>query len=96
MARDFPGGPEVKILHFRCRGLGSPPGQGNKILNAAKPERKKKKKRLLQDREDKQSLKKKKGEKKKRRLQHSCGKYDSAWKCVSPFGPAQASEENAK
>lgn len=59
-------------------------------------QKKKKKKRLLQDREDKQSLKKKEREKKKRQLQHSCGKYDSAWKCVSPFGPAQASEENAK
>lgn len=65
MARDFPGGPEVKILHFRCRGEGSPPGQGTKILHAAKPERKKKKKRLLQDREDKQSLKKKERGKKK-------------------------------
>ena len=55
----------VKILHFRCRGEGSPPGQGTKILHAAKPEEKKKV--LLQDREDKQRFFKKKDRENKKR-----------------------------
>ena len=31
---DFPRGPVVKTLHFHCRGTGSIPGQGTKILHA--------------------------------------------------------------
>ena len=65
MARDFPGGPEVKILHFRCRGEGSPPGQGTKILHAAKPERKKKKKAAPRQRGQAEFKKKRKGKKKR-------------------------------
>lgn len=64
MARDFPGGPEVKILHFRCRGEGSPPGQGTKILHAAKPEKKKKKKAAPRQRGQAEFKKKRKGKKK--------------------------------
>ena len=31
---DFPGGPVVRTLRFHCRGTGSIPGQGAKILHA--------------------------------------------------------------
>ena len=41
--RDFPGGPVVRTLRFHCRGSGSIPGQGTKILQAAKPKQKKQK-----------------------------------------------------
>ena len=60
VARDFPGGPVVKILHFRCRGEGSPPGQGTKILQSQK-----KKKAAPRQRGQAEFKKKKKGEKKK-------------------------------
>ena len=33
--RDFPGGLTVKILDFYCCGLGSTPGQGTEIPQAA-------------------------------------------------------------
>ena len=32
---DFSGNPGVKNPHFQCRGMGSIPGQGNKIPHAA-------------------------------------------------------------
>ena len=35
IARDFPGGPVVKIPRFSCRGHGFHPGQGTKIPHAA-------------------------------------------------------------
>ena len=31
LKREFPGGPVVKTLCFRCRGTGSIPGQGTEI-----------------------------------------------------------------
>ena len=40
----FPGGPVVKTLHFHCRGLGSIPGLGTKILQSKKKKRLRKKK----------------------------------------------------
>ena len=45
----FPGGPVVKALHFHCRGLGSIPGLGTKILQSKKKKKtiKKKKNRNL-------------------------------------------------
>ena len=33
-SKDFPGGPVVKTLNFQCRGPGSNPVQGTKILDA--------------------------------------------------------------
>ena len=33
--RDFPGDPVIKTQHFQCRGTGSNPGWGTKILQAA-------------------------------------------------------------
>ena len=36
--QEFPGGPVVRIWCFHCRGPGSIPGQGTKILHAAEPE----------------------------------------------------------
>ena len=41
---DFPGGPVVKTLRFHCRGAGSIPGRGTKILHAVWHGQKKKKK----------------------------------------------------
>ena len=38
--REFPGGPVVRTLSFYCRGTGSIPGQGTKILHATWPARK--------------------------------------------------------
>ena len=40
---DFPGSPVVKTPCFDCRGMGSIPGQGTKILRAARHGQKKKK-----------------------------------------------------
>ena len=40
----FPGGPVVRTPHFHCRGPGSIPGQGTKILQAERRGKKKKKK----------------------------------------------------
>ena len=37
----FPGGPVVRIQRFHCRGLGSIPGQGTKIPQAAQHGQKK-------------------------------------------------------
>ena len=34
---DFSGSPVVKTLHFHCRGMGSIPGQGTKILHVTGP-----------------------------------------------------------
>ena len=34
---DLPGGPVVKTPCFHCRGIGSVPGQGTKILHAMWP-----------------------------------------------------------
>ena len=34
---DLPGSPVVKTLYFQCRGQGSIPGQGSKILHAMEP-----------------------------------------------------------
>ena len=44
--RYFSDGPEVKTLCFHCRGVGSIPGQGTKILYATWQGKKKKKKLL--------------------------------------------------
>ena len=34
--KEFPGGPVVRTPHFHCRGPGSIPGQGTKILQATR------------------------------------------------------------
>ena len=47
--RDFPGGPVVRALRFHCRGLGSNPGRGTKILQAERHSQKKKKKKRHQE-----------------------------------------------
>ena len=44
---NFPGGPVVKTLHFQCRGTGSIPGPGTKILQAMQQGQKKKGKKKL-------------------------------------------------
>ena len=41
--QDFPGGRVVRTLCFHCRGPGSVPGWGTKILEAAQPKKKEKK-----------------------------------------------------
>ena len=46
MAREFPGGPVVKIWSYHYKGLGSVPGWGTKISQAAQQGRKKKKKHM--------------------------------------------------
>ena len=45
--RGFPGGPEVKTLHFHCRGLGFDPWLGNFVPTyfTAQPKEKKRNKR---------------------------------------------------
>ena len=43
MYRDFPGGPVAKTPSFQCRGTGSVPGHGTKILHAIWCSKKKKK-----------------------------------------------------
>ena len=45
--REFPGGPVVRIRHLHCGGLGSIPGQGTEILQAARCSQKERKKVII-------------------------------------------------
>ena len=55
---DFPGGPVVKLPHFRCRDVGLIPVQGTMIMCVIQPKkkRKKKKKFILKIKEYKEVL----------------------------------------
>ena len=55
-SQEFPGGPVVRTQHFHCPGLGSIPGWGTKIPQAAWQSQKKKKKQSITSRMDKEDV----------------------------------------